>query len=122
MCLPDISVDESEQIPAILEPLTAGVRDAVLPPGSGAGSEELAAALAERTPAVMKLQELCELLDIRMVEIRQRWQEGRLEALGFRAAEVRHLVRALFEDTDLRRDFLHLLEAAAEQEEAAELL
>jgi hypothetical protein len=35
---------------------------------------------------------------------------------------VRHLVRALFEDTDLRRDFLHLLEAAAEQEEAAELL
>jgi hypothetical protein len=56
MCLPDISVDESEQIPAILEPLTAGVRDAVLPPGSGAGSEELAAALAERTPAVMKLQ------------------------------------------------------------------
>jgi hypothetical protein len=32
----------------------------------------------------MVLQELCELLDIRMVEIRQRWQEGRLEALGFR--------------------------------------
>lgn len=30
------------------------------------------------------LQELCELLDIRMVEIRHRWQEGRLQALGFR--------------------------------------
>lgn len=29
-------------------------------------------------------QELCELLDIRMVEIRRRWQEGRLQALGFR--------------------------------------
>lgn len=56
MSLPDISVDESEQIPAILEPLTAGVRDAVLPSGAGTGGEELAAALAEQTPAVMKLQ------------------------------------------------------------------
>lgn len=30
------------------------------------------------------LQELCELLDIRLVEIRGRWAEGRLQALGFR--------------------------------------
>lgn len=64
MSLPDISVDESEQIPAILEPLTAGVRDAVLPPPppdghavvGGVAHEELAAALEERTPAVMKLR------------------------------------------------------------------
>ena len=73
MGLPDISVDESEQIPQILEPLTAGMQDAVLfPGGSGGGGqqnaaaavaavggvplEELAAALAERTPAVMKLR------------------------------------------------------------------
>ena len=101
MCLPDISVDESEQIPGILEPLTAGLQDAVLLPGGGGGGsggatqqhaaavggvpmEDLAAALAERTPAVMKLRELCELLDIRLVEIRRRWQEGRLQAIGFR--------------------------------------
>jgi len=31
-------------------------------------------------------QELCELLDIRMVEIRRRWQDGRLQAIGFRWA------------------------------------
>ena len=30
------------------------------------------------------LKELCELLDIRMVEIRRRWQDGRLQAIGFR--------------------------------------
>ena len=116
------------------------------------------------------LQELCELLDIRLVEIRRRWQEGRLQAIGFRwagcallmtaplcwgatlescctvavplrgpggantslaccscvyaspacsAEEVAHLVQALFEDTDLRRDFLHLL---AQQQEEAGLL
>ncbi|PRW33925.1 centromere kinetochore zw10-like protein [Chlorella sorokiniana] len=132
MALPDISVDESEQIPQILEPLTAGVHEAVLPTAPGAAAraaaaagggpaevaaalggvslEDLSAALHERTPAVMKLRELCELLDIRMVEIRQRWQEGRLQAIGFSADEVAHLVLALFEDTDLRRDFLRSLE------------
>ena len=73
MCLPDISVDESEQIPQILEPLTSGLQDAVLlPGGSGSGSgqqsalaaaavggvpvEDLSTALAEPTPAVMKLR------------------------------------------------------------------
>ncbi|KAI7835683.1 hypothetical protein COHA_010422 [Chlorella ohadii] len=130
MALPDISVDESEQIPQILEPLTSGVHEAVLPTAPGAAAraaagggpaevaaalggvslEDLSAALHERTPAVMKLRELCELLDIRMVEIRQRWQEGRLQAIGFSADEVSHLVLALFEDTDLRRDFLRSLE------------
>lgn len=126
-CLPDISVDESEQIPQILEPLTTGLHDAVLPPppeGStagaagaagtaGAGWDELANALNERTPAVMKLRELSELLDIRLVEIRRRWQDGRLQAIGFSAQEVAHLVRSLFESTDLRRDFLLLLESEA---------
>lgn len=81
MMLPDISVDESEQIPRILEPLTAGILEAVLPSspsGTAAGKggslteaeaaeeaaaalggeswEILAAALHERTPAVMKLR------------------------------------------------------------------
>ena len=39
------------------------------------------------------LQELLQLLDIRMAEIRTRWVDGRLEALGFSAAEVAHVVR-----------------------------
>lgn len=82
MSLPDISVDESEQIPQILEPLTAGLHDAVLPPPSVAAAQraqragdaaaeeaawaaaalggvpldDLSAALHERTPAVMKLR------------------------------------------------------------------
>lgn len=56
------------------------------------------------------MQELLELLDIRLVEIRRRWGEGRLSALGFSAAEVSHLVRGLFDHSDLRRDFLAQLE------------
>lgn len=76
MQLPDISISESEQIPVILEPLTAGICDAVLPQPAaagrerqttaagavgGVGLEELSAALAERTPAVMKLKARSEL-------------------------------------------------------------
>lgn len=38
MALPDISVDESEQIPRILEPLTAGIHEAVLPTAPGAAA------------------------------------------------------------------------------------
>jgi hypothetical protein len=34
------------------------------------------------------------------------------------AGEVSHLVAALFEDTDLRRDFLHLLASRQEEEDA----
>lgn len=54
-------------------------------------------------------------MDIRMADIRRRWQEGRLPALGFTAAQVAHLVMALFEDTNVRQGLLALL-AAAEQE------
>lgn len=72
MELSDISVDESEQIPQILEPLTSGVHDVILPaaPAGSAGGDtaapppalggvpldDLHAALSERTPAVMKLR------------------------------------------------------------------
>ncbi len=85
MSLPDISVDESEQIPQILEPLSSGLHDAVLPPPSAAAQrtqhggdaaaaaaaeeaawaaasvgglrlDDLSTALHERTPAVMKLR------------------------------------------------------------------
>lgn len=59
------------------------------------------------------MQELLELLDIRLVEIRRRWGEGRLPALGFSSREVAHVVRALFDHSDLRRDFLHQLEREA---------
>lgn len=43
MALPDISVDESEQIPQILEPLTSGVHEAVLPTAPGAAARAGAA-------------------------------------------------------------------------------
>ncbi|KDD73069.1 hypothetical protein H632_c2569p1 [Helicosporidium sp. ATCC 50920] len=66
--------------------------------------------VSDAAPSLSKLKELLELLDIRLVVIRERWEEGRLAALGFAPQEVAHLVRALFEDTEMREDFLHLLD------------
>ena len=64
------------------------------------------------SPPPPRPQELLQLLDIQLREIWRRWHEGRLRALGFSAREVAHLVAALFEDTDPRRDFLAVLRAA----------
>ncbi len=74
------------------------------------------------TTHASSVQELLELLDIRLMEIRRRWAEGRLPALGFSAAEVAHVVRALFDHSDLRRDFLEQLEEEAQQGAGAGLL
>lgn len=82
MAMPDISVDESEQIPKILEDFVAGVHESLLGPGPAGGGAAAAAAAApggggrgadavlaeaaladalqrvleEKTPAVMKLR------------------------------------------------------------------
>ncbi len=55
------------------------------------------------------MQELLELMDVRLVEIQDRWQSGRLQTYGFEGQEVVHLVRALFEDTEGRRRVLHIV-------------
>ncbi len=48
-------------------------------------------------------------MDVRLVEIQDRWQSGRLQTCGFEGQEVVHLVRALFEDTEGRRRVLHIV-------------
>ena len=57
----------------------------------------------------MPLQELLELMDVRLVEIEDRWESGRLQTCGFEGQEVLHLVKALFEDTEGRRRVLHVV-------------
>jgi hypothetical protein len=113
----DISVDESEQIPAILDQLTSGpLADAALAgggaPAAPADAERLRAALAAATPSVARLRQLCELMDARLAEIRRRWDGGVLSAAGLSANDVCGLVCALFEDTPPRRDLLRHLQHA----------
>ena len=72
-------------------------------PATGA---ELRSCCAQ-SKSVVCLQELLELMDVRLVEIDDRWKSGKLQACGFSSQEVIHVVRALFEDTDMRRQVLH---------------
>lgn len=55
------------------------------------------------------MQELLELMDVRLVEFEDRWESGRLQTCGFESQEVIHLVKALFEDTEMRRRVLHIV-------------
>lgn len=53
------------------------------------------------------MQELLDLMNARLVDIEDRWGSGRLQACKFESGEVLHLIRALFEDTEMRRHVLH---------------
>ncbi|KAK9823988.1 hypothetical protein WJX72_006819 [[Myrmecia] bisecta] len=97
LAIPDISVEESEDLPNILQPFMAKAER----------REVLVAAIKAAAPALTKLQAVLRLVDMRLVEIQRAWQDGRLQQAGLGAAEACHLVEALFEDTDLRREVLN---------------
>lgn len=81
MSLRDIAVEDSEQIPRVLEDLTSGIRDAVL----GGGALACSAPGPRRISCILRTAPLpLQLLDIRMVEIRQRWQVNAAEHLAAR--------------------------------------
>ncbi|DBA76382.1 TPA: hypothetical protein ACH3X1_010090 [Trebouxia sp. C0004] len=114
----DISVDESEDLPKILGPLVeegplAALGRAHQQPNAAfspaTNKRQLLQTMKLAAPAIVKLQELLELMDVRLVEIQDRWQSGRLQTCGFEGQEVVHLVRALFEDTEGRRRVLHIV-------------
>ncbi len=52
------------------------------------------------------MQELLWVLGARMKEIQGRWEARWLQRAGFTRAEVTHLISAIFEDTDLRKQVL----------------
>ena len=52
------------------------------------------------------VQEVLWVMRARLAQIEERWVDGRLRRGGLDADEVCHLVCALFEDTELRREVL----------------
>ena len=52
------------------------------------------------------MQELCWILDARLMAIREAWHSRRLQKAGLHQQDVERLVRALFEDTEMRRSVL----------------
>ncbi|CAL8471952.1 g11494 [Coccomyxa elongata] len=112
LALEDISVEESEDLPRILGPLADDAPAAAL---GRAGALEQApadrdlilAAIEARAPALAKLREVLFVMGARLVQIDERWKDGGLQKAGLSSDEVVHLIEALFEDTDLRREVLH---------------
>jgi centromere/kinetochore protein ZW10 len=61
---------------------------------------------------VSNQQVVLEVLDAKLVSIQNRWRSGGLQRCGLASREVAHLVHALFEDTDLKREVLRDLLSA----------
>lgn len=75
-------------------------------------SAQVDAALYQRCSALRRLAAVIGLLEAKLADIVIRWESGQLMATGLTLHEVRHLVLALFEDTDYRAQCLQRMEAA----------
>ena len=69
--------------------------------------------LHNRCHALTKAECVLGLLQSRLADIVQGWEDGRLSAAGLVLPEVESLVVALFEDTDYRAECLQRIEAHA---------
>lgn len=55
----------------------------------------------------MKLQQIKMILNASMAQIAEQWADGKGPlTLNFRAEDIRHLIRALFQNTDRRANVL----------------
>lgn len=104
--LDDISKDDSTQLHALLKLL---VEKAPLLYVDVAKAEDTVAGalLLKHVAKWSKLKELEILMNASLVEISDRWAEGKGPlAVEFKAHEVKQLIRALFQNTDRRADIL----------------
>eukprot|EP00891_Asterochloris_glomerata_P009601 jgi/Astpho2/9601/fgenesh1_pg.00146_%23_40_t len=124
MSLRDISAVASEQLPVIFGPFLEQAPDAVSGrraqsrPGSAStltsqSSEQLSELgqmvlehVRAQATAFHKLQEVVEIMNLRLLAIKEKWQSGRLGQLGLTATEVKGLVYALFERSSTRDELV----------------
>ena len=117
LALSDVSVDESDSLRGILVEAFDPRGLLVALPGTLASGGGRVAADAEACALVdglegdawMKGSFLPSMLDARLTDLAQWWDEGRLPALGFDVAEVAGFVRANFEASENRAAVLERL-------------
>lgn len=109
LAMRDIGVEESEELPQILHALVDDSPEAAI--GRRAEqSRALIQAVRDAAPALLQLQVLLEILNARLADIRDWWSSGALQMRGFQAEQTAHLIRALFDHTDLRSQVLAEIE------------
>ena len=117
LALSDVSVDESDSLRGILveafDPrgLLVALPGTLVHGGGRAAADAEACALVDglEGDAWMKGSFLPSMLDARLTDLAQWWDEGRLPALGFDVAEVAGFVRANFEASENRAAVLERL-------------
>lgn len=67
--------------------------------------------IGELVPTWCKLLRLAELLDMSLISITHAWESGNLVVCGFSSFEVQKLIKAVFSDTDLRKESLQRIAA-----------
>ena len=117
LALSDVSVDESDSLRGIIveafDPrgLLVALPGTLVHGGGRAAADAEACALVDglEGDAWMKGSFLPSMLDARLTDLAQWWDEGRLPALGFDVAEVAGFVRANFEASENRAAVLERL-------------
>eukprot|EP00898_Chlorokybus_atmophyticus_P000233 jgi/Chlat1/120/Chrsp1S03218 len=108
LALQDMSVDEDEQLRKLLQ-LFMECSDLFAPEEESAGEaagEMDHVSIGDLVPHWKQLKLLAEMLDMGLVAITEAWENGTVRACGFTAEQTSKLVRAIFSDTQLRRDCL----------------
>ncbi|KAK9827820.1 hypothetical protein WJX74_003826 [Apatococcus lobatus] len=125
LAMRDISVEESEMLPIILQPLISSALQAAAgkpqqhsstssspsQPSGQADANTRAEAIRKAAPAVEKLRVVLVILDARLAAIKELWQSGKLKSVGIMADQAEHLVRALFEHNENRQAVLDAIRA-----------
>jgi hypothetical protein len=95
---------------------TLAIRRRVAPPHplfpSPPPPAQLQDALQQRAWGLRRLNAVLALLEARLTDIVKRWESGELRRAGLGLGEVRRLVCAVFESTDLRAQCLQRIEVA----------
>ncbi|GMH36375.1 hypothetical protein BSKO_04243 [Bryopsis sp. KO-2023] len=121
----DITLQESEELPKILQPISCEMPAAILSISeellktfkvkSTDGGSDVANAesnlswlmwrvFCEHCPSLLKLEKLMEIFEARLAAIVEWWEAGELQRTGFSGSEVRRLIYALFEHSDWREE------------------
>ncbi|GFH28191.1 uncharacterized protein HaLaN_26638, partial [Haematococcus lacustris] len=122
----DLGVEDCKELQLLLGPLATDCLTALLPgaPHSAADPAQdpqlsglplhlLHACVLGRCTPLRKLRTLTQLLDAPMRDIVALWEQRELQAAGFNADDVQHLLCALFEASEYRRDALARVAASS---------
>ena len=112
--LGDISEDQSQQLVSFCNQISK-LEDLFIPPGSVVSGAAAVPMTAVYVPNWFKFQYLVNILESSLADIKFLWEEGEL-SLEFMPDEVINLIRALFAESDYRRNAIADIKRTSRQQ------